>query len=203
MGGGKDLEEFELYYLPDTDAFIKAIKLSPSYVSSHLPTIGNTKIDISEDIEENMERDNGHETIYDQVGDIIGSVRDNGNSFGLPEDDVTSLIEEVLREHPLPFELADFQKKALYELGHLKNVILISPTGSGKMVVAYLAILLLQKRLGIAEGVGLGTQPLSAIMNEKVRTKYLSAGSISMSGNIQCNTDNAEVQVYFLHICVF
>ena len=79
------------------------------------------------------------------------------------------MIEEVLKEHPLPFELADFQKKALYELGHLKNVILISPTGSGKMVVAYKPQ---KKRLGISKGVGLGTQPLSAIMNEKVRTKY-------------------------------
>ena len=81
-------------------------------------------------------------------------------------------------------------------------MILISPTGSGKMVVAYLAILLLQKRLGIPEGVGLGTQPLSAIMNEKVKTKFLTAGSISMSGTIHCNADNDEVQVYFLHICV-
>ena len=72
------------------------------------------------------------------------------------------------------------------------------------MVVAYLAILLLQKQLGISEGVGLGTQPLSAIMNEKVRTKYLSAGSISMSGNIQCDIDNAEVQVYYFssHLCI-
>ena len=70
------------------------------------------------------------------------------------------------------------------------------------MFVAYLVIFLLQKRLGISEGVGLGTPPLSAIMNEKVGAKYLSAGSISITENIQCNTDNAEVQVYFLHICV-
>ena len=41
-------------------------------------------------------------------------------------------------------------------------------------------------------------------MNEKVRTKYLSAGSISMSGNIQCDIDNVEVQVYYFssHLCI-
>ena len=64
-------------------------------------------------LRENMETDSGHDTIYNQVGEMIGSVADNVNSFGLPKDDVTSLIEEVLREHPLPFELADFQKKLL------------------------------------------------------------------------------------------
>ena len=62
-------------------------------------------------LRENMETDSGHDTIYNQVGEMIGSVADNVNSFGLPKDDVTSLIEEVLREHLLPFELADFQKK--------------------------------------------------------------------------------------------
>ena len=72
------------------------------------------------------------------------------------------------------------------------------------MVVLYLTILLLQMGLGISEGVGLVTQPLTAIMNEKVRTKYLSAGSISMSGNIQRDIDNAEVQVYYFssHLCI-
>ena len=58
-------------------------------------------------LRENMERDSGHDTIYYQVGEMIGSVADNVNSFGLPKDDMTSLIEEVLKEHPLPFELAD------------------------------------------------------------------------------------------------
>ena len=63
-------------------------------------------------LRENMETDSGHDTIYNQVGEMIGSVADNVNSFGLPKDDVTSLIEEVLREHPLPFELADLKKKS-------------------------------------------------------------------------------------------
>ena len=58
-----------------------------------------------------METDSGHDTIYDQVGEMIGSVAANVNSFGQPKDNMASLIEEVLKEHPLLFELADFQKK--------------------------------------------------------------------------------------------
>ena len=99
-----------------------------------------------------------------------------------------------MEENPLPFELAEFQKLAIHALGSMKNVILISPTGSGKMLVAYLAILVLQKKLGIPSGVGVGTQPLSAIMNEKVKNTYISTGTISMQGCLQSNVDFAEIE---------
>ena len=57
------------------------------------------------------------------------------------------------------------------------------------MVVAYLSILVLQKLLGIPSGVGVGTQPLSSIMNEKLKSKYISTGTISMQGDLKANTD--------------
>ena len=46
-------------------------------------------------LRENMETDSGHDTIYNQVGEMIGSVADNVNSFGLPKDDVASLIDMI------------------------------------------------------------------------------------------------------------
>ena len=67
----------------------------------------------------------------------------------------------------LSFKFRDFQKMALQQIGSLNNVILVSPNGSGKMVVIYLAIFVLQKVLGVSDGVGIGCQPLSSIMNEK------------------------------------
>ena len=47
-------------------------------------------------------------------------------------DSVHLIIQEVLREHPVPFKLQQFQLITLHALGSLKNVILLSPTGSGK-----------------------------------------------------------------------
>ena len=58
----------------------------------------------------------------------------------LLNDKVGSILQSVLEENPLPYALQDFQKLALHALGSLKNVILVSPTGSGKMIVNYLAI---------------------------------------------------------------
>ena len=69
----------------------------------------------------------------------------------LLRDEVTHDIEGVLDEHLLPFKLKDFQKMALHQIGSLNNVILVSPNGSGKMVVIYLSIFVLQKVLSVSD----------------------------------------------------
>ena len=80
--------------------------------------------------------------------------------YYLIQDSVHLIIQEVLSEKPLPFKLQDFQLLTLHCLGSLKNVVLVAPTGSGKMICSYYGILVLQKVFGIKSGVGLGTQPL-------------------------------------------
>lgn len=78
----------------------------------------------------------------------------------LLKDSVHLIIQEVLTECPLPFKLQDFQLVTLHCLGSLKNVVLLAPTGAGKMICAYYGILVLQKVFGVPKGVGLVTQPL-------------------------------------------
>ena len=80
---------------------------------------------------------------YDMVGEVV---EEEASQITLTKynhllrDEVGVAIEQVLNEHPLPYQLQDFQKLSLHALGSQKNVILISPTGSGKMIIAYLAI---------------------------------------------------------------
>ena len=52
----------------------------------------------------------------------------------LLSDKVHNMIMEVIEETKLSFELADFQKLSLHVLGSKRNLILVSPTGSGKML---------------------------------------------------------------------
>ena len=96
----------------------------------------------------------------------------------LLNDKVACILKGVLEENPLDFDLEDFQKIAIHALGSLQNVVLISPTGSGKMLVALLSILVLQKVLNIPDGVGVGCQPLSSIMEEKLKDSYIPTGTI-------------------------
>ena len=83
------------------------------------------------------------EPLYEQAGELV---EEEENQISLTKynhllnDEVASILQNVLDENPLPYALQDFQKLALHALGSLKNVILVSPTGSGKMIVNYLAI---------------------------------------------------------------
>ena len=72
---------------------------------------------------------------YEGAGTIVAAERDQislTNHGHLLTDEVANFLAEVLAENPLPFEVADFQKLAVHAIGSLKNVVLISPTGSGK-----------------------------------------------------------------------
>ena len=55
------------------------------------------------------------------------------------------------------------------------------------MICAYLGILVLQKVFGIEKGVGLGMQPLSAIMEEKLKGPLVKTGVITMSGDVKAS----------------
>ena len=123
--------------------------------------------------------------IYEEVGsksdaELEGKLTLEKNLHFLI-DEVAFLIEEFLEEHYLPYQLKDFQKLVLHQVGSLNDVILVSPTGSGKMVLIDLAIFVLQKVLGVNDGVGIGCQPLSSIINEKVGSKYIKFKSVTIS----------------------
>ena len=86
----------------------------------------------------------------------------------LLSDKIHIIIQEVLQENRVGFKLQDFQLLTLHCLGSLKNVVLVVPTGAGKMVCSYLGTLVMRKVFEKSTGVGLGNQPLSALMEEKL-----------------------------------
>ena len=74
---------------------------------------------------------------------------------------------------------------SLNVLGNKQNLILISPTGSGKMLVVLLGTLLMKKILGKEKGVSVGTQPLSLIMEEKMNDKLVPTAILTMEGELK------------------
>ena len=134
-------------------------------------------------------------TLVEEQEDEISLVKYNH----LLSDHVASIIKEVLGEYPLPYELQEFQLVALHALGSGHNVILQAPTGAGKMIVAYLGIRVLQKTMEIPEGVGIGCQPLSSIMEEKLRSPYIPTGVISIKGSLKSSLfESVEEEDVFL-----
>ena len=84
--------------------------------------------------------------LYDKAGTLVPEDPDQISIEKynyLLQDSVHLIIQEVLAENPLSFKLQDFQLLTLHCLGSLKNVIFVSPTGTGKMLCSYLGILVL------------------------------------------------------------
>ena len=107
-------------------------------------------------------------------------------------DRVHLYLSEILSEHKLPYyELSSFQKVALHAIGSGRNTILISPTGTGKSVVVSYGILLLRKIKEKSKGVGIGTLPLSIVMDEKKKTSEVATAVLSLKGDIDVDSDEA------------
>ena len=109
--------------------------------------------------------------LYDQAGELIDEDQEQLTVElyrHLLSDKVHSIIQEVLEENRIQYKLQDFQLLTLHSLGSLRNVILVCPTGCGKMLCSYLGTLVLRKVFGKVKGVGLGNQPLSALIEEKL-----------------------------------
>ena len=111
---------------------------------------------------------------YYEAGQLVDEDTDQINLKlyrHLLSDSVHIKLMEVLEETKLPFQLADFQKLSLHVIGSKRNLILISPTGCGKMLVVLLGTLLLRKVNQDDQVVSIGTQPLSLLMDEKMTNK--------------------------------
>ena len=98
----------------------------------------NFESDSEEEIESGLmitqkEADKNYElagTLVDEPPDEIALAKHES----LLNDHIHVLIMEVLKEANIGFKLADFQLLSLHVLGSKKHLILISPTGSGKML---------------------------------------------------------------------
>ena len=97
---------------------------------------------------------------------------------------VDGVLDEVVKECNMKYQPSEMQRVSVNALGTLKNVVLISPTGSGKMNVPLLATLVLRKILNKPKGVCIVTQPLSCIMKQKINNDVCPIAILSMAGEL-------------------
>ena len=132
---------------------------------------------------------------YEAAGSEVNEEEDRitiADNTHLMNSDVNAILDKVVDEIQMPYKPAEFQRVAINALVGLNNVILISPTGSGKMNVPLLATLVLREKLGIPKGVCIVTQPLSSIMKEKMKNDVCPAAVLSMGGGLTTSTDTDD-----------
>ena len=67
---------------------------------------------------------------------------------------------------PSPHALSTEKEQSLVALQHGDNVVLVSPCGSGKLLVFYMAVKLLRLKFNLPNGIGVCLQPLNNILWE-------------------------------------
>ena len=114
-----------------------------------------------------------------------------GNSELISEA-VDEILEKIVKDLNLPYEPSPFQRVAINTLGMQNNLILVSPTGSGKMDVPFLTVLVLREKLGNSRGMAIVTQPLSSIMNSKKVNKICDVAVLSMAGSLTTSCSDGD-----------
>lgn len=117
------------------------------------------------------------------------TIADNEN---LMNCEVNEILNKVVEDIKMAYKPAEFQRVSINALCGMNNVVLISPTGSGKMNVPLLSTLVLRQKLGIPQGVCIVTQPLSSIMNQKMKNDVCPAAVLSMDGGLTASETDGE-----------
>ena len=110
----------------------------------------------------------------------------------LMNQDVNVVLDRILPDLNLPYEPSEFQRLGVNVVGSQRNLILVSPTGSGKMDVPFLSVLVLREIAKNPEGVCIVTQPLTSIMNEKLKSNICPVASLSMTGQLKFGVGDKE-----------
>ena len=98
-------------------------------------------------------------------------------------------ISKAAKDLNIPFVLDAFQVQSIVGLLNGRNVVLVAPCGSGKLLVFQVAVHLLRKKHNMCSGVGVCLQPLNSILFEKtnsnppIKTAFLTMTGEAMKEN--------------------
>ena len=94
-----------------------------------------------------------------------------------------SLLENILKnELKVPFRMKKYQEVTLQAMSRHRDVIVISPPGSGKSLSTYAGASMLRKLESKPAGVVLHLVPYNSIIKDKVTNPWLPTGYIMMGG---------------------
>ena len=138
---------------------------------------------------------------YDKSGEIVKNPitnldvsNENTTEDKFEREIVTTVIEQVRVDLKLPYQLQDFQIESIISLVNGRNVIIISPTGSGKSVIIIIALRVLESLLG-TKLVALGSEPTENIITDKLGDSLVPAGSVGMTGRIEVTGGERDVKL--------
>ena len=93
------------------------------------------------------------------------------------------MVCDAKAELSIKHDLDNFQVQSCVALLNGRNVVVVAPCGSGKLLVFYLGVHILKKKLQLPHGVGICLQPLNNILHEKTNNNpVLNTAYLTMNG---------------------
>ena len=124
--------------------------------------------------------------IWKHAGEVVDIPAEQNYTFeGNTELDpsVTTQLVNILKEDlGVSFQLKEYQNVTIQAMAKSKDVIVISPPGSGKSLATYAGASLLRKLHDKPAGVVLHLVPYNSIILDKVKNPWLPTGFIMMGG---------------------
>jgi hypothetical protein len=124
--------------------------------------------------------------IWNNAGQLMDVPTDQCYTYENMEEcssSLLSLLENVLKnELKVPFKMKKYQEVTLQAMSRHKDVIVISPPGSGKSLSTYAGASMLRKLDSKPAGVVLHLVPYNSIIKDKVTSPWLPTGYIMMGG---------------------
>jgi len=145
------IDDAELFEEDFTDASEDEVEMIPELVEEQkkleeeLRIDENTKATMKMNISEELARSN-----YEAAGTLVDEEPERillEEYKHLMDEEVDQVFSQVLAEGKVKYEPVDFQRISVNILAQQKTLILISPTGSGKMNIPLWVVLVLQKLL--------------------------------------------------------
>ena len=144
------------------------------------------------------------EKIWNHAGQVVDiQAAQNYTYEGSSELDpsVTALLEDILKDDlGVSFQLKDYQNVTIQAMAKFKDVIVISPPGSGKSLATYAGASLLRKLHNKPAGVVLHLVPYNSIILDKVKNPWLPTGFVMMGGKTgteEVGIDDGDVESNF------
>ena len=108
--------------------------------------VSSGKLDISKELADRNYEAAGVEVAEDEEGITLD------DHYDLLDPLVNLKLDEIVAELKMPYLPTNTQRIAINAIGQMKNVVLVSPTGSGKLNVPLLGTLVLRSQLKKPKG---------------------------------------------------
>jgi superfamily II DNA helicase RecQ len=183
----------------DEDADLGIPELYDADLAGHGDEESEEEVEEEEEIELAISRKHAKQN-YNFAGTLMKEEKEKVEVEDFKEimdERVDGILDQIDAKLGLPYKTAPFQRIALNCMGTKRSVVVVVECGAGKMDIALKGSLLMREVDQQPDGVTIVLQPLTSLMQEKMKNKIANVAVLSMAQQLtvmaEDSADNSAV----------